>query len=102
MDLSKSTVALDSAGPAQTDAHPRLSRCEKYLLAIFLFSLPFSNPWVHGDGVGYYAFARSLLIEHRLDFHDDWLEADREFELLVKSQGFETPQAPVDQANRSL
>jgi hypothetical protein len=81
MEASKARVDLESTGPAQTDAHPRLSRCEKYLLAIFLFSLPLSNPWVHGDGVGYYAFARSLLIEHRLDFHNDWLEADPEFRM---------------------
>jgi len=26
------------------------------------------NPWVRGDGVGYYAFARAPLIQHNLDF----------------------------------
>ena len=46
----------------------RLTAFEKVLIGFFVLSLPFSNPWVRGDGVGYYAFARSLLIEHRLDF----------------------------------
>ena len=32
-----------------------------WLTALFLMSLPFVNPWVRGDGVGYYAYARSLL-----------------------------------------
>ena len=39
------------------------------------------NPWVRGDGVGYYAFARALLIEHRLDFRKDWLTANDSFRL---------------------
>ncbi|MGC1130080.1 MAG: hypothetical protein WA875_11015, partial [Candidatus Acidiferrales bacterium] len=50
----------------------RMSRSEKALLLIFVLSLPLANPWVRGDGVGYYAYARSLLIEHHLDFTKDW------------------------------
>ena len=49
--------------------------------AFLCLSLPFSNPWVRGDGVGYYAFARSLLIEHRLDFTRDWLQANPSFQM---------------------
>ena len=56
-----------------------LGRYELWLIVLFLSSLPFVNPWVHGDGVGYYGFAQSLLIEHRLDFRNDWLRADPEF-----------------------
>jgi hypothetical protein len=37
------------------------------------------NPWVRGDGVGYYAYLRSLLIEHRLDFANDWRSANESF-----------------------
>jgi hypothetical protein len=48
-------------------------------LVIFILSLPLVNPWVRGDGVGYYAFARALLIEHRLDFENDWLSANSSF-----------------------
>ena len=50
-----------------------------WLVALFVISLPFVNPWIRGDGVGYYAYARSLLIEHRLDFAPDWLHANASF-----------------------
>lgn len=49
------------------------------LVLLFVVSLPFVNPWVRGDGVGYYAYARALLIEHRLDFAPDWLHANASF-----------------------
>lgn len=58
-----------------------LSRSEKILVALFLLTLPFANPWVRGDGVGYYAFARSILIGHNLDFHQDWLSANASFRM---------------------
>jgi len=48
-------------------------------LLIFILTLPLVNPWVRGDGVGYYAFARALLIEHGLDFRNDWLRANSSF-----------------------
>ena len=57
------------------------STYEKILLLIFLFTLPLINPWVRGDGVGYYAFGRSLLIEHDLDFKKDWLAANTSFRM---------------------
>jgi hypothetical protein len=59
----------------------RLSKFERVLLLVFVFTLPLSNPWVRGDGVGYYAFARSLLIEHRLNFEKDWLAANTSFRM---------------------
>ena len=46
------------------------SRESEFLLGlIFLLSLPLLNPWVRGDGVGYYALVRAPLIEQRLEFH---------------------------------
>ncbi|MGA7090311.1 MAG: glycosyltransferase family 39 protein [Candidatus Acidiferrales bacterium] len=57
----------------------RMSRSEKALLLIFVLSLPLVNPWVRGDGVGYYAYARSLLIEHHLDFTKDWQHGNESF-----------------------
>lgn len=58
------------------------------LLVIFLLSLPFVNPWVRGDGVGYYAYARALLIQHNLRFEADWLAANPSFrEARVDSSG---------------
>lgn len=54
---------------------------EKLLILIFVLTLPLSNPWVRGDGVGYYAYARALLIDHRLDFRKDWLAANTSFRM---------------------
>ena len=54
---------------------------EKFLILIFVLTLPLSNPWVRGDGVGYYAYARAMLIEHRLDFRKDWLAANTSFRM---------------------
>ena len=60
---------------------PRLTKYERILLLLFVVTLPLVNPWVRGDGVGYYAFARALLIEHRLNFEKDWLAANTSFRM---------------------
>src|ERR1700722_16613208 len=66
----------------------RNTKYEKALVLLFLLTLPLSNPWVRGDGVGYYAFARSMLIEHRLDFTRDWLNANASFQMgRIDSEG---------------
>ena len=49
------------------------------LLLFFFLSLPFLNPWVRGDGVGYYAFARAPLIQHNFDFTEDYRHANESF-----------------------
>jgi Dolichyl-phosphate-mannose-protein mannosyltransferase len=49
------------------------------LSLLFLLSLPLVNPYVHGDGVGYYAYAQSLVIDHDLNFEDDWRAASPGF-----------------------
>ena len=49
------------------------------LLLLFVCTLPLVNPWVRGDGVGYYAYARALLIEHDLNFEKDWRSANPTF-----------------------
>lgn len=89
--ISRSTgAALDTLTHPRARARSRLNRYEICLLALFLLSLPLCNPWVHGDGVGYYALARSLLIEQRLDFHNDWLEANPQFRMAhTDDQGHE-------------
>ena len=58
-----------------------ITKYEKLLVLLFMLTLPFSNPWVRGDGVGYYAFARSLLIEKNLDFKSDWRNANSSFQM---------------------
>lgn len=57
----------------------RFRKSELLLLLLFLFSLPFLNSWVRGDGVGYYAFARAPLIQHNLDFTEDYRHANESF-----------------------
>jgi hypothetical protein len=57
----------------------RSRKSERLLFLLFLISLPFLNPWVRGDGVGYYAFARAPLIEHSLDFTRDYQFANESF-----------------------
>jgi len=49
------------------------------LLVLFLLTLPLVNPWVRGDGVGYYAYVRSLLVERKLDFSNDWRAGNPSF-----------------------
>ena len=86
-----------SASPAR-----RSRRSELLLLLLFLFSLPFLNPWVRGDGVGYYAFARAPLIEHSLDFTRDYQHANESFrgprldELGQPKSEFRTPTGHLD------
>jgi hypothetical protein len=58
---------------------PGALRPKRLLLLFFLFSLPLLNPWVRGDGVGYYAYARAPLIEHNFDFAHDYLSANTSF-----------------------
>jgi len=61
---------------------------ERPLLLLFLLSLALLNPWVRGDGVGYYAFARAPLIDHSLNFERDYIAANTGFrEARLDSQG---------------
>ena len=53
----------------------------RLLLVIFLVTLPFVNPWVRGDGVNYYAYVRSLLVQHNLSFEADWRHANLSFRM---------------------
>ncbi len=75
---------------------------ERLLFVLFLFSLPLLNPWVRGDGVGYYALARAPLIEHSFDFSHDYLSANASFrEARVDEHGqvlsiFRTPTGHLD------
>jgi len=61
-----------------TEKH-RLNRYDKILILIFVLTLPLVNPWVRGDGVGYYAYARAIVVNHNLQFEPDWLHANPTF-----------------------
>jgi hypothetical protein len=69
----------------------KLSGWEKALLLIFLGSLPLVNPWVRGDGVGYYAYARAPLIEHSLNFEKDWQGGNQTFRMGKIGENSEIP-----------
>jgi Dolichyl-phosphate-mannose-protein mannosyltransferase len=69
-------VAVLSLNP---DLQAQSRALERLLLILFLLSLPLVNPWIRGDGVGYYAYARAPLIEHSLDFTHDYLAANESF-----------------------
>ena len=56
-----------------------LTRRERWLLVVFLVSLPLVNPWIRGDGIGYYALARAPLIEHSLNFERDYRSGNASF-----------------------
>ena len=51
---------------------PTWTKYEKILAVLFLLTVPLVRPWIHGDGRGYYAFARAILFQHNLDFESDW------------------------------
>ena len=68
--------------PAVSSYHAKL------LFLLFLLTLPLVNPWVRGDGVGYYAYLRSALIDHDLNFENDYLAGNKSFVMgRVDAQG---------------
>jgi hypothetical protein len=62
-----------------TEKTPPSGKAYRWLIGLFLLSLVLMNPWVRGDGVGYYAFARAVLIQHNLDFTADYSAANASF-----------------------
>ncbi len=49
------------------------------LVLLFVLTLPFVNPWVRGDGVEYYAYVRSIVIDGNLDFENEYQAANPSF-----------------------
>ncbi len=83
------TAVLDPHMPFAT----KLTRPEKLMCLLFLVTLPLINPWVRGDGVGYYAYARAILIQHNLDFRSDWEHANQSFRMVkLDDEGQVRPQ----------
>lgn len=71
---------MERLNDAKTPALPTTNKFPPGVLLILLaLSLPLINPWVRGDGVGYYAFARAPLIQHNLDFTADYQHANGSF-----------------------
>jgi hypothetical protein len=61
------------------EPHIQSRTFERTLAILFVLTFPLVNPWVRGDGVGYYAFARAPLIEHNLDFLHDYQYSNSSF-----------------------
>jgi hypothetical protein len=79
----------------ELNAEPQIQarKYERFLFLLFLLTLPLMNPWVRGDGVGYYAYARAPLIEHSLDFTHDYQYANQSFRAdHVNSAGLPRPE----------
>src|SRR5215472_10654470 len=66
------TAASPQAVSAPVRQKAGWTKYEKPLVFLFLLTVPMVRPWIHGDGRGYYAFARALLFQHDLDFEQDW------------------------------
>jgi len=77
--------------PGENTKANKTRRAALALCALFAVSLPLINPWIRGDGVGYYALARALLIEGRFDFTQDYIHANERFR-----------EARLDEADRPL
>src|SRR5207245_6120360 len=56
------------------------SNYERALFFLFVLSLPFLQGHVDGDGVGVYAYVRSPLIAHNLNFASDWQDPREELQ----------------------
>jgi hypothetical protein len=48
----------------------------RWLFILFLLTLPLVTPYLRGDGIGYYAYIASLVIDHDLYFEDEYRHAD--------------------------
>jgi len=52
----------------------KLTRAEWALIALFLVTLPFVRAQIREDGISYYGVARSLVVDHNLQFKGDWID----------------------------
>jgi hypothetical protein len=85
--LASVSFAKESASTVATSA-----AYVKWLCVLFLLTVPVVNPWVRGDGVGYYAYLRSVLIDHDLNFENDYLAGNQSFVMSrVDAQGHLLP-----------
>ena len=77
MHLTTDIFSVESRSLNASLSHPR--NALRPLSLLFLLSLALLNPWVRGDGVGYYAFVRAPLIGHNLNFDPDYVNANTFF-----------------------
>jgi hypothetical protein len=75
--MASTTCLASIKASADAGSYPRFF--STILVFMFLVTLPFINPWVRGDGVGYYSYLRAVLIQHNLHFEKDYLGANKSF-----------------------
>jgi len=92
--LGRDRIAVDNSLTPLALSRTRIFATNaKLLFFLFLLTLPLVNPWVRGDGVGYYAYLRSALIDHDLRFENDYLAGNESFVLSkVDAQGHLLPE----------
>jgi hypothetical protein len=64
------------------------SNYEKALVFVFLLTLPFLHAVVNGDGIGYYAYLRSPLVDHNFDFASDFQDPVHDLEKIFLNDHF--------------
>jgi hypothetical protein len=78
--LRRNRIAIDVPNVwSEMSGFRTFATSEKLLIFLFLLTLPLANPWVRGDGVGYYAYIRSALVDHDLRFENDYRAANESF-----------------------
>lgn len=55
------------------------SKHEGFLILLFLLTIPLINPYIRGDGNGYYAYVRSAIIDRDLQFENEYRHGDPAF-----------------------
>ena len=65
-----------------------MSNYKKALFLVFVLGLPFLDAHVDGDGVGFYAYVRSPLIDHNFSFSSDWQYPRRDLQQLFLTNHF--------------
>lgn len=58
---------------------PRLSRGQLAFAVALLATLPLANPYIRGEGHGYYAYLPSLAIDRDLHFENEYRRGDPDF-----------------------
>ncbi len=61
----------------------RLGWNEWFLVLAFILTVPFVNPYIRGDGNGYYAYVRSLVIDRDLHFENEYRHGDPAFLMMA-------------------